>query len=385
MHGNVTIGNNQLASNSFELNIGNNCTYNFGNRQYNVFNDTLESSSGFCELPGLIQGSNSQDIIANNTWWGSNISTSQEVVNHCMLWTHSQNGPTTLNVGTMATSSHGASDFYPNTSSDLSSWDAIVAEAYDEMDTLASDDRSEIVFELKNLAFLGYHPALRALVDVYILDGYSKQQITSELYSIIDEGEYADFDVIRDFVSSEVELRFNNISGAAESFAEIAENVGNPIDSLTALISQAEAERLNLILGGGAARSTSGVPAKRGIQLFDTKIEDLHKQLTENMRNGGSNSAALPKEFALHACYPNPFNPTVSVPFSVPNVSDVKIQVFNVLGQRVETLIDRKINAGNHRILWNGTSNGMLVSSGIYFVRMEADGFIKSRKIVLMK
>lgn len=94
----------------------------------------------------------------------------------------------------------------------------------------------------------------------------------------------------------------------------------------------------------------------------------------------------LPQKFDLKPSYPNPFNPSTTIPFDVPKTSKVKLQVYNVLGQRVATLVDRPMQAGYHRVIWNSSAtSNMSVASGVYFIRMEAPDFVKSQKIVLIK
>jgi len=95
---------------------------------------------------------------------------------------------------------------------------------------------------------------------------------------------------------------------------------------------------------------------------------------------------SIPSYFRLHNAYPNPFNPSVTIPYDLPEVSDTKIAIYNVLGQRVSTVVDQSMQAGHHSIVWNGVSaSGQPVSSGVYFVQMEAPGFIKTQKIVMLK
>ncbi|MFC2170720.1 T9SS type A sorting domain-containing protein [Calditrichota bacterium] len=94
----------------------------------------------------------------------------------------------------------------------------------------------------------------------------------------------------------------------------------------------------------------------------------------------------IPSKFEILSIYPNPFNPVVTIPYALPNSSDVKITIYNLLGQRVTTLIDKKVQAGYHNVLWDSRSRtGVPVASGIYFVKMEAGKFNKTKKIVLLK
>lgn len=103
--------------------------------------------------------------------------------------------------------------------------------------------------------------------------------------------------------------------------------------------------------------------------------------------------AALPKEFSLGQNYPNPFNPTTSFVVGLPQTAHLQILVYNILGQKVATLVDEERSAGFQTITWNGTSQGgTAVSSGVYFVRMTAQPssgirhpFVGLRKVLMMK
>jgi hypothetical protein len=89
---------------------------------------------------------------------------------------------------------------------------------------------------------------------------------------------------------------------------------------------------------------------------------------------------------ALDTNFPNPFNPSTTIRFSIENAGNVLIDVYNLRGQFVKTLVNEHFNAGQHRVMWNGTdSNGRTMSSGIYFYRMTSGEFIQTRKMILMK
>jgi M6 family metalloprotease-like protein len=99
----------------------------------------------------------------------------------------------------------------------------------------------------------------------------------------------------------------------------------------------------------------------------------------------------IPDEYALKQNFPNPFNPTTKIEFSLPVAADVQLVVYNILGQQVVSLINDQRYAGNHSILWNATdSNGMKLSSGIYLYKLKATGndgneFQEIKKMVLLK
>ncbi len=95
---------------------------------------------------------------------------------------------------------------------------------------------------------------------------------------------------------------------------------------------------------------------------------------------------ALPTEFELYQNYPNPFNPTTKIQFDVPRKSHVKVTVYNVLGQEVNRLVDEDKVAGKYSVQWNSdTQSGAKVSSGMYFYKLETDGYVSTKKMLLVK
>jgi hypothetical protein len=75
----------------------------------------------------------------------------------------------------------------------------------------------------------------------------------------------------------------------------------------------------------------------------------------------------------------------VTIPFAVPSHSNVRIAVYDILGREVVELLNEYTSAGRHKVTWNSMKSAGQLSSGIYFVRMDAKEFIKTKKIVLMK
>lgn len=94
----------------------------------------------------------------------------------------------------------------------------------------------------------------------------------------------------------------------------------------------------------------------------------------------------VPQEFSLSQNYPNPFNPTTTIRFGIPVETDVKIDIYNILGQKVITLVDKKYQIGFHQVRWSGLNSGnRLVSSGVYFYRIKAGKFVKTKKLTFLK
>ena len=95
---------------------------------------------------------------------------------------------------------------------------------------------------------------------------------------------------------------------------------------------------------------------------------------------------SIPMEFALHQNYPNPFNPITSIKFDLPNAGNVKLVIYDMMGREVRTLLNNNINAGFQSIKWDATNDfGKPVSAGVYIYQIEADGFIQSKKMILLK
>jgi M6 family metalloprotease-like protein len=84
--------------------------------------------------------------------------------------------------------------------------------------------------------------------------------------------------------------------------------------------------------------------------------------------------------------HPNPFNPTTTIRFSIENVGNVEINVYNVRGQLVRTLVNDEFTAGHHNVIWDGKDmNNIICPSGIYFYRLTVKGFQDTKKMILLK
>lgn len=97
-------------------------------------------------------------------------------------------------------------------------------------------------------------------------------------------------------------------------------------------------------------------------------------------------TATIPKDYSLEQNYPNPFNAGTVIRFAQPVDGHVQIDVFNVLGQRINTLVDEFRAAGTHQVSWDGRSEGgVQVSTGVYFYRITAGSYVTTRKMVMIK
>jgi hypothetical protein len=95
----------------------------------------------------------------------------------------------------------------------------------------------------------------------------------------------------------------------------------------------------------------------------------------------GDQNGAVPRTYRLHQNYPNPFNPQTRITFETPSRARVKLEVFNVLGQRVAILVDQELPGGSHTVAFDGDN----LASGVYLYRLKTDRYESTRKMVLLK
>lgn len=92
------------------------------------------------------------------------------------------------------------------------------------------------------------------------------------------------------------------------------------------------------------------------------------------------------KGFELYQNYPNPFNPLTQIRFHIPQPERVTLEIFNILGQKIKTVMNRKLTAGDYLVSWNGQNeHGQQVASGVYIYRLKAGDFTASRKMLLVR
>ncbi|MFQ6007665.1 MAG: T9SS type A sorting domain-containing protein [Candidatus Zixiibacteriota bacterium] len=116
----------------------------------------------------------------------------------------------------------------------------------------------------------------------------------------------------------------------------------------------------------------------KGTPLIRTESPEF-EPVTVALSN--TSAPALPKDYALKQNYPNPFNPTTEIAFDLPEPAHVKLTIYNVLGQTVETLMERDMEAGSHTVTWDARKN----ASGVYFYRITTNNFTDTKKMLLLK
>ena len=101
---------------------------------------------------------------------------------------------------------------------------------------------------------------------------------------------------------------------------------------------------------------------------------------------GVEDEKLIPKAFALEQNYPNPFNPSTTIRYALPKNSNVSLIIYNLLGQEIIRWDEQNVPAGYYEKIWNGNNkSGIPVGSGMYIYRLTAEGFIKTKKMILLK
>lgn len=171
-------------------------------------------------------------------------------------------------------------------------------------------------------------------------------------------------------------------------------DVNNPGISTTVNITAIP--QVNLNIGNFAGRAVVIQPEihlnNLPVANLDFGVGNVYSpvSLSQNKVLTQSGSDLENKTFALKSNYPNPFNPTTTIRYQVAKESKVTLTIYNLLGQKVKTLVNEKVAAGDYHVVWDGSNNnGERVGSGIYFLKMVAQSdetrFVETQKLMLMK
>ena len=188
---------------------------------------------------------------------------------------------------------------------------------------------------------------------------------TGDFRSINTEGHFWDFHVKSNIANSEVVLNLANI-----------QNLPSEMDIV--LIDKASRISINLLEQDSYTFASGEEGAERDFRIVVGESDFVD--------SNDLDFSGIPETFTLSQNYPNPFNPETNIDYELPLGSEVKIAVFNLLGQQIRNLFNGKQNAGRYTVSWDGKSgNGLSVATGVYLVRMQAGKFVSVRKVLLTK
>ncbi|MEO8230913.1 MAG: T9SS type A sorting domain-containing protein, partial [Ignavibacteriota bacterium] len=149
-------------------------------------------------------------------------------------------------------------------------------------------------------------------------------------------------------------------------------------------LSVTEWEKIGFVNGNGNSNSTKNYSFEDKFVTSGTYSYRL-KQIDNDGQFEYSKTIEVdlgaPKKFELSQNYPNPFNPTTTIRFSLPEAGNVKLTLYDILGQEIKTLVSAFKEAGVHTLNFNAGD----LNSGIYLYKIEANGFSQTKKMILVK
>ena len=166
---------------------------------------------------------------------------------------------------------------------------------------------------------------------------------------------------------------------AADGPSDVALEVNDGLASTVALADTGDtfSDFFGFSAGSNSFKFTS---SSGGVKI------DKIQFLLDNATVGVDNKIIVPDGFVLRENYPNPFNPSTTIEFTLPVSHQVNFAIYNILGQRVKVLTDARFSAGTHLVNWDGTNSaGHKVTSGQYFCMMEYGNSVKVIKLTLLK
>ena len=199
------------------------------------------------------------------------------------------------------------------------------------------------------------------------------------------------------FVIDVTTLSYGSVLVGEESELPIVISNNGTASMIVSLTTQApfSVETPNLVIPAGenATVNVTFSPTAEGVVSGElTILSDDNSAPVTTVQLSGTGSPVdnddnvNPVITELKGNYPNPFNPSTTIAFSLKDSGPVRVDIYNMSGQRVKTLINGDLPAGNHSIVWNGTdSSSRGVASGVYFFKMQAGKYTSTKKMIMMK
>jgi parallel beta-helix repeat protein len=188
-------------------------------------------------------------------------------------------------------------------------------------------------------------------------------------FGIVDIGQQLDLPLtIRN--NGTAALRLQNVSNIYSVFTHnwsIEDSLILPNDSLTISVTFTPTDT-NLV--------ADTLLIENNVKLFQVLLLGKGKIVS-----GIKDQSELPKAYALYPAYPNPFNPTTTIKFDLPKTSQVILAIYNILGEKVKTLVSDRLPAGTYKYQWDASQ----FASGIFLYQLRANKYVKTRKIILIK
>jgi len=273
---------------------------------------------------------------------------------------------------------------------------------------IVDPDNDEIVFQTAIDAALDENASLAISLFKQLISEYPESKFSSasakHLFALAEDKQAlkdyyqtepnlhynGEIDKIIDYLTTYCNIKLGNYQEAIAWFEDVISNPESEIDSLMAVIDLGYVYML--MEGDDKASVTCRYPQlkPKTMSEYETNRESILVSLFGAVENQAgytdseyTQQAILP---VLRSNFPNPFNPSTTISFLLPKDASCTLEVYNIRGQKVKTLINETRFAGNHSVVWTGLDdNGKPVSSGLYFYRLTTPNSSQINKMLLLK
>ncbi len=210
------------------------------------------------------------------------------------------------------------------------------------------------------------------------------EELYADVPNYLNEEEYKKFRTVLDIYIQKCYVQLKEYQNAANKVIGNIDSASTEIEKIYALMWLESIYQLSSTDNGRASISTKyDNLCANNINDFMKNMRKYQKRL-DLLSETTSNNVSVPTKFAMRN-YPNPFNPTTTIAFDLPKDSKVKIEIFNIKGQKVKTLVNDKYQKGIHSVIWNGKNESEKnVGTGVYFYKLDLNGKTTAIKKCLM-
>jgi len=183
-------------------------------------------------------------------------------------------------------------------------------------------------------------------------------------------------------------MELEQFSNAIREYDTLIINSQNFVDSLYAETDKALAvlKQSGHLLAKSTGTSVTPKFFKHAIEKSENYRNKTENLLAQRFTSFKKSKGVLPIKFALYQNYPNPFNPVTTIKFDLPKRTEVKLIIYNILGQEIITLLNENKDSGRFEVKWNGRNNAnSSVASGLYILKIITNNFTKSKKMLLLR
>ncbi|TVL98181.1 MAG: hypothetical protein CV087_21610 [Candidatus Brocadia sp. WS118] len=226
------------------------------------------------------------------------------------------------------------------------------------------------------------YSSLPRLIRCGLKSGISTQDLKNTLHDLQSASSYP-------YILKQTPAFINECEIVDEEFSVVINNLNqllaNSIPTIDSLYAELDLSAVQLLTGQTGSSKANSLNGITGIAAFSSFRDHILEQVL-NRASASEAIAEIPATFALSQNYPNPFNPTTTIRYQLPKPAWVRLEIYNILGQKIKTLIDARQSADFYAVPWDGTNHaGSQVASGMYVYRLAAEPEKKGEKFVMVK